>query len=118
MIRTSKGFTLVELLVVIMIIGVLATVAMYLTIRLQERAYTNTITSDLSSAYKASVAFHVSNAGESASEDDLKDYGYRPSYRVNLEVVDGSEDGLLIRASHPAVNGTYIVDSKGEISKE
>ena len=104
-----------ELMVVIMILGVLATVAINLTLRLQERAYINALVSDLSSAHKASVAFHMDHPSQAVDEAELQQYGYRPSAKVSLDVIDGSEEALLLRASHPGVSGAYQIDSTGKI---
>ena len=113
--RIDRGFTLLELMVVIMILGVLATVAINLTLRLQERAYVNVLQSDLSSAYKASIAFHMDHPGQAVDKAELQQYGYRPSAKVSLEVIDGFEETLLLRASRPGVTGVYEIDSTGRV---
>lgn len=116
---TARGFTLIELMVVIMIVGVLASISIYLTMRLQEQARTATMQSDLSAAYKAAVAFHTDQPdGEIIDDNDLQSYGYRPTDGVTLTVNDGFEETLLILADHPGVRDTYQVDHTGTISKQ
>lgn len=100
-------------MIVIMIIGVLATVAINLTIKLQGKAHVDAMKSDLSSAYKAALAFHSDDAGGVATLASLTLYGYRATKGVQLTVVDGTEGHLLLRASHPRVDETYRIDSRG-----
>jgi prepilin-type N-terminal cleavage/methylation domain-containing protein len=115
--RTDRGFTLVEVMVVIMIIGVLATVAINFTIRLQERAHTSAIQSDLAAAYKAAAAFYADDPDGVVTREILLDYGYRPTHKVTLTVHDGSEGTLRILADHPGVRNTYQIDHTGAITK-
>ena len=115
---TARGFTLLEVMVVTMIVGVLASIAIYLTMRLQEQAYTATMQSDLSAAYKAAVAFHSDDADGEVTPDILEAYGYRRTDKVTLTVDDGSESTLRLLADHPGVTATYQVDRTGTISKQ
>ncbi len=115
--RSSRGFTLIEVMIVIMIIGVLATVAINLTIRLQEKAHVDALKSDLSSAYKAALAFHSDDADGVVTLAALKQYGYRVTKGVQLKVIDGTESHLLLRASHFRVGETYRIDSRGTIGQ-
>lgn len=114
----KKGFTLVELLIVIMIIGVLATIAISFMLSFRERAYISMIKSDLSSAYKASLDYHTDNPDGTVTLDLLKEHGHRESEQVALDIVDGGADSLEIHATHPSVSGVYQVDHEGRISEQ
>ncbi len=114
----ARGFTLLEVMVVTMIVGVLASIAIYLTMRLQEQTYTAAMQSDLSAAYKAAVAFHSDEAGGEFTDEMLEPYGYRPTDGVEITVDDGFEGTLLLLADHPGVTATYQVDRTGTISKQ
>lgn len=114
----KKGFTLIELLIVIVIIGVLVTIAIGMTLNTIGKTHIATLNSDLSAAYKASVLYHIDNPDDAITLDILQDYDYRPSKKVNLNIVDGSTDSLKITATHRGVRGVYQLDQSGHISKQ
>ena len=114
----KKGFTLIELLIVTVIIAVLTTIAISMTLKIIERAHIDALKSDLSAAYKASVLYHTDYPDDTVTLDALKDYGYRQSKKVNLNIVDGGVESLKITATHPGVLSVYVVNQNGRISKQ
>ncbi|MBW2260073.1 MAG: prepilin-type N-terminal cleavage/methylation domain-containing protein [Deltaproteobacteria bacterium] len=52
---SRKGFTVLELLVVVLILGKLATMAIMYLLGYREKALIATLKSDLASAYKSSI---------------------------------------------------------------
>ena len=118
--RTNKkGFTLIELIVVMLVIGILASIALMQLLSFRERGYNATLQSDLRSAYTASMQFHLDHPGGEVTEDELEEYGYVPSDKyVMLTVDNGSEANLKITARHPGTPDVYEVDHTGSVSKQ
>ena len=105
-------------MVVIAVIGILATVAINLTLQLTQRGHAKALESDLSMAYKAAVAYFAEHSEGTVTLDILKSHGYVQTDKINLNVVDGTEANLLITGTHPGVPGVYQVDRSGHITKQ
>jgi len=113
-----KGFTVVELMVTILIIGTLATITIMSLLSYKEKGHVVTLKSELKHAYQASIEYHTDYPMGTATLDILKEYGFKPSKNVDINVVDGSGEGLHITATHPSVTGIYQVDQDGYVSKQ
>jgi type IV pilus assembly protein PilA len=61
--RGQKGFTLIELMIVIAIIGILAAIAIPQFTAYKTRGYNASAKSDLKNAYTAAQAYFVDNPG-------------------------------------------------------
>ena len=111
----QKGFTIIELGIVLVILGILATLGISYLMSLSEKAHTGVIKSDLSAAYKAALGYYAENPDGEVDENILEEYGYRSSEKVILVVDDGSRDTLKITGAHPSVHGFYEVDRDGRV---
>ena len=117
-IKRRDGFTLVELLFVIAIIGVLAAIAIPSLRSYMQRSYDSSAVSDLKNAYSAAQIYFNDYPSDTVAPASLEQYGFRSTPKVILTILDGSIDGLNLTASHEGSSKTYSVDSEGSISSD
>jgi prepilin-type N-terminal cleavage/methylation domain-containing protein len=92
--RDEKGFTLIELMIVIAIIGILAAIAIPQFAAYRERAYSSALKSDAHSFANAQEAYFADNDTYATVGDEatlqLSTYGAELSDNTTVAIVSGT----------------------------
>ena len=119
--KDSKGFTLIELMIVIAIIGILAAIAIPQFSAYRKRGYNSAAQSDLKNAITAQEAYFVDNqtyvsgkaySGVAAKDNPLGDYGLTASDGVTITYT-GDSDDYAMSAWHGSGDRTYTIAGPG-----
>ncbi|HJX35108.1 MAG TPA: prepilin-type N-terminal cleavage/methylation domain-containing protein [Desulfatiglandales bacterium] len=110
----KEGFTLIELMIVIAIIGILAAIAIPQFSAYRTRSYNSAAQSDLRNMATAEEAYYVDFSSYTGNETTLADgtYGYRQTTYVTI-VADGTITDYTISAYHTSGDKTYTMQGPG-----
>lgn len=106
---------MVEILVVVVIIGILAAIAIPNFIRQRQKGYDTTAMSDIKNAYSAAQAYFTSYPDATVDLTKLRGAGFGPSKGVDLQVLAGTQTSLQLTASHQSGSAVYTVAADGRI---
>jgi type IV pilus assembly protein PilA len=112
----EKGFTLIELMIVIAIIGILAAIAIPQFSAYRARSYNAGAMSDVRNLMTAQEAYFVdfdkyasAAAGAAAAQTAFSNYGYVPSAGVSTGAITGTSTGYTIADTSNTSAGSQAV---------
>ena len=114
-IRDEKGFTLIELMIVIAIIGILAAIAIPQFSAYRKRSYNAAANADLRNAATAQEAYFVDESTYTAVVAGLQgaSYGLYTTANVTVLIMDADTDGYTMTANHSSGDKTYSLAGPG-----
>ena len=111
--KDERGFTLIELMIVIAIIGILAAIAIPQFSAYRTRSYNSSAQSDIRNCATAQEAYYVDHQTYSNGAAALVGtYGLQTSTNVVLTAV-GSATGYTLTAYHTSGDATYAITGPG-----
>ncbi|MBF0274638.1 MAG: prepilin-type N-terminal cleavage/methylation domain-containing protein [Nitrospinae bacterium] len=101
----NKGFTLIELMIVIAIIGILASIVIPQFIEYKRKAYDASVKSDLSALATEMETYYISNSTYPTTVSTLTNFGWSSGVSGGLTNVTISD--FTATASHQSSSNTF-----------
>jgi type IV pilus assembly protein PilA len=114
----EQGFTLIELMVVIIIIGILAAIAVPVFLNQRQQAWTASVKSDLANAAIAAESYAVSNNGSYANLDKAKlvTNGFKETTGNTLVVGAITATSYVFTDTNANMSGTTWTSTTGVVT--
>ena len=96
--RGSQGFTLIEILIVVVVIGILTAIAIPKFNNVRGKSFAASIKSDLRNLAVAQEDYFYSSGGYTKDATKLQ---YNASPRVVIEIIEANAEGWSAKATHP-----------------
>ena len=120
--NNEQGFTLVELMVAMVIIGILAGIAVSSYSSMKERAYDAKVQADLRTLFQSCKNFWTMNNSNSScllSTVSNAEYGFTLSPDVEISIdssANNTEYEFVAQARHLSSNKAYAIDFSGTVT--
>ena len=113
--KDQKGFTLIELMIVIAIIGILAAIAIPQFNAYRKRSYNSSAVADLRNAATAQEAYYVDNSRYCSTDTTLQSvtYGLFLSDKVEFTISSANDSSYVMKTYHPSGSESYIIRGPG-----
>ena len=115
MMKKDAGFTLIELMIVIAIIGILAAIAIPQFSAYRKRSYNAGAEADLRNAATAQEAYFVdfSTYGDDVDKISGSTYGLYTTDKVTVGVVSADTQNYVMTSKHSSGDRTYTIAGPG-----
>jgi type IV pilus assembly protein PilA len=111
----KKGFTIVEIMIVVSVISILASIAIAQFIHYRTRTYNTSAKADLRTAATAQEAYFMDTSSYTLSLGNLttQSYGVGISDGVVLPILSADSNGYTMQAYHSSGDMTYTLFRPG-----
>ena len=108
--RHERGFTIIELLIVVVVIGILATIAIPKYTSMREKSFVATVISDLKNLASQQEIHHNSTQVYASDPTALPDLNLSDRVVVTINEADGTGWAATAAISNPSHCGLSLAD--------